>query len=206
MLPASAVAAALLLSLVPGWLFLRLTETARRPRHQSDLQEVLELVTVGVLTTGLAVAGIALTCPGGALDLEVSPDTAHELRKLAGYVVGTFALALFLAWVFARIAIWRSPAPKSSLGTSVWWDVLRAEKVPDGMAPYAMVTLNDNTTVEGIVATYTWQSDTSHYRDIALRAPIRFPVGDGKSRKPPYDFLIIAGTDIKQLALKYVPK
>lgn len=205
MLPASAVAAVLLLSLVPGWLFLRLTETARRPRHQSDLQEVLELVTVGVLTTGLAVAAVSILRPAGVLNLSVPPTEARHLRELAATVVGTFTLALVLASLFARIAIMRSPAPKSALGTSVWWDILRAEKVPDGMAPYALVTLNDDKTVEGLLATYTWQSDTSHYRDIALRKPIKYPVGEGMSRKPPYDYVIIAGTDIKQLALKYVP-
>jgi hypothetical protein len=205
-LPASAVATALLLSLVPGWFFLRLTEKARRPRHQSDLQEVLELVTVGVLTTGLAVAAVAILRPAGVLNLDIPPTEARDLRELASSVVGTFLLALGFAWVFAWIAIKRSPAPQSSLGTSVWWDILRAEKIPPGMLPYALVTLNDDTTVEGVLATYTWQSDTSHYRDIALRAPIRFPVGDGKSVKPTYDYLIIAGSDIKQLALKYTPK
>lgn len=206
MLPASAVAAALLLSLVPGWIFLRLTEKARRPRHQSDLQEVLELIAVGVLTTGLAVAAVAVFRPAGVLNLKFPPTDARELRELALSVVGTFLLALGFAVAFAFAFRSTSAAKKSSLVTSVWWDILSAEKVPPGMAPYALVTLNDDTLVEGIVSAFTWQSDSSHHRDIALRAPIRFPVGGGKSRKPPYDRLLIAGTDIKQLALKYVPR
>ena len=76
-----------------------------------------------------------------------------------------------------------------------------------------MVTLNDEkgTVVEGILDAFTWQSDSAHYRDVSLREPIRFPVGknsDGKVmyRKPPYDLLVIAGDDIKQIALVYATK
>jgi len=205
-LPASAVAAILVISLIPGWLFLRLSEKARRPRHQSDLQEVLELVAMGVLTTGLAVALVAALRPAGLLSLDIPPADARGLRELAASVVGTVLLALGLAAVFGVIVAKTSPAPTASLVTSVWWDVLGAENVPAGRAPFVMVTLTDGRTVEGILSTYTWQSESSHYRDIALRAPIRYPAGENLSLKTSYDFLIIAGTDIEQIALRYLPK
>ena len=94
MLPGGLVAAALLLSLVPGWLFLRLTEKVRRPRHQSQLQEVLELVAVGVGTTGAAILLAALVRADGMYHLKIPPENGDDVRNWAWSVVLLLLLAV----------------------------------------------------------------------------------------------------------------
>ena len=212
MLPTGIVAVVLLLSLVPGWIFLRVSEPARRPRNQSELQEVLELVAVGVGTTGLALTLAVLFRSDGVYALHPRPRSAEDLHEIALSVVLVLLLATAIALAIGALVRWTSTRTQGKLGTSVWWDILKPESVPPGKLPYLQVTLNDEkgTTVEGVLASYTWQSDSTHNRDLALKAPIRYPDGtntDGKSvsRRPGYDFVIIAGGDIRQVAIKHVP-
>lgn len=136
---------------------------------------------------------------------------AKGIWELALSICLILLTALVLAVGAALLTRVTSKAPRASLGTSVWWEVLRPERVPRGKLPYALITLTDDkrSTIEGVLAAYTWQSDSAHYRDVALRSPIKYPAGRDQAgqnlaRKPDYDFVIIAGSDIRQIAIKHV--
>ena len=204
MLPGGAVAAAFLLSLIPGWLFLRRTESSRRPRQLSTLQEVLELVAVGILTTGLAVSLGLLICPNLVLDRELPLNSAADVRWIIGLALAT----LIGSALFAELAAWgvrrsdKSPTAESAV--SVWWAVMRPDRIPRGKLPYVAIALSDGSTLAGVLHEYTWSPDVAH-RDVALRAPIKY-THEAKTIDTPYDFLIVPGLEVRHIALKYVPR
>lgn len=214
MLPSGLVAAAFLLSLIPGWWFLRRTESHRRPRQLSTLQEILELIGVGVLTTGLAACLGLLLWPSLVLDHGFPPDTAREIRMDVALVLGTLAVATLLAEVAARVIRRRSPADKSEINIGPWWSVMRRDNIPEGHLSYVALALADGTTVEGVLHNYTWSPDSAH-RDVALTKPIKITRPGVRSwlkraepmvTNTPYDHVLIPATEIKHLALKYTPQ
>lgn len=212
MLPGGVAAAAFLFSLIPGWWFLRRTESSRRPRDLSALQEVLELVGVGLLTTGLTVVLGLLIRPQLVLRHKWPANTAGEIRLDVALVLGTIFIATLLAEVAARVTRRLDPAPDSEVNIGVWWAILRPEKVPVGQLAYVALSLKDGDTVEGVLDTYTWAPDVAH-RDIALKGTIKFtqPVAGRLWRRPssvtkttPYDRLVVPEAQIKHVALKYI--
>lgn len=211
MLPGGLVAAAFLLSLIPGWWFLHRTESIRRPRELSPLKEVLELVAVGVLTTGtVAVVGLAVW-PGLISKHDWRPVDEGDVRLALLITVVWMAVAVLLAEVAAHASRFLNPTPGAEINNGVWWSILRPEKVPAGHLSYVALTLEDGSMVEGILDTYTWTADVAH-RDIALREPIKFtqlragPAGEivaSAPQKAPYDRLIVPASQIRHVALKY---
>lgn len=205
MLPGGVLAAGFLLALVPGWLFLRLTESSRRPRNLSSLQEVLELVAIGLLTTGLSTGVVALLAPEILLGLGARrPTTVEQVRELTLTAILLLASAMLVAWFAANWVIWRDPVPESSVKIGVWWDALAADRIPRGTIPYVALRLSTGETVEGILMSYTWSPDVEH-RDIAIRSPIKV-VTDGKVKEPPYDVFVVPGAEVKHIAVKFVPQ
>lgn len=210
MIPGGAVAAAFLLSLIPGALFLRRTESVRQPRNLSALQEVLELLGVGLLTTGVVIGVALLVDPGLLLNREFPTQRAREVRVDVALAVALLLGSLALAEFTARMVRRKHPAPESELNIGTWWSVMRPELVPDGHLPYVAVQRSDGVTVQGVLHNYTLSPDVTH-RDVALKKPIKFvephPEG-GKSitKSVPYDFVVIPGTEIRHLALVYQPR
>lgn len=212
MLPGGLVAGSLLLSLIPGWWFLRRTESCRRPRHLSSLQEVLELVGVGVLTTGLALCAGLLIRPELVLDHSFPARTASDIRMDVVLLLGTGLAAVLLAEIAAAIVRRVSPADDSEMDIGPWWSVMRRDKIPKGKLSYAALSIAEGVTVEGVLHSYTWSPDSSH-RDIALRAPIIF-TRPGRKRwrtgarpvvtSTPYDYVVLPASEIKHVAVKYV--
>lgn len=215
MLPGGAVAAAFLLSLVPGWWFLRRTESSRRPRQLSALQEMLELLGVGFLTTGLAVGVGLATFPDLLLDRQARASTRDEVRIYIALVAGVLVGAVLLAECAAAYVRLRNPAPTAEFNIGAWWSVMRPDGVPRGHLPYVAVERSDGTTVEGILHTYTWSPDVTH-RDVALKKPIKFTTPEpskwwgGASRsvtRPvPYEYVVVPGTEIRHIALRYAKR
>lgn len=213
MLPTGLVAAALLLSLIPGWWFLRRTEACRRPRQLSSLQEVLELVGVGVLTSGLAVGLGLLIHPQLVLDRDFPPGTPGEVRMDVALVIGSLLAATLLAEAAARIMRRGASTDESEMNVGPWWSVMRRAAVPSGHLPCISLTLSDGTTIDGILHNYTWSPDSGH-RDVALLRPIRITrpsvVVGGVKNPPvvvdtPYEHLIVPEAEIKHIALMYAP-
>lgn len=212
MLPGGAIAAAFLLSLIPGWWFLRRTESCRRPRHLSALQEILELLGVGILTTGLAV-GIGLAIwPNLVLDREFPATSGHEVRIYIGLIGGLLVSSLLLAEAAAFGVRKLSPASTSEFSIGPWWSVLRPEIVPEGHLPYVAVERSDGVTVEGVLHNYTWSPDVTH-RDVAIKKPIKFTTPAAVTRwgrkspsvttPVPFEFVVVPGTEIKHIAVRH---
>jgi hypothetical protein len=148
------------------------------------------------------------------LDHNWPDNTPWEIRHDVLLVLGTMAAALG----FAEVAAWqfrrRNPAPDSEFTIGVWWSVLRADKVPKGQLSYVSLALRDGSTVEGVLADYTWAPDVAH-RDIALKGKIKFtqqsPTRPWRritivKKTTPYDRLIVPESEIKHIAMKYVDK
>lgn len=214
MLPSGLVAAALLLSLIPGWWFLRRTESRRRPRHLSTLQEILELVGVGMLTTGLSVGLGLLARPSLVLDHGFPAHTAGEIRMDVGLVLGALAGATLLAEIGAQIIRRRNPDDSSQINIGPWWSVMRRDNIPPDQLSYVAVAFADGSTIDGVLHNYTWSPDSTH-RDVALRKPITITKPGARLWlkqaalvviNAPYDYIVIPATEIKHLALKYVAR
>src|SRR5688572_8239840 len=105
MIPSGLGALLLVLALVPGWYYLRLTSRLRARTKTAGLQELMEIVSVGALTTGTAVLAVVLLprglhpwtldvdqwASGGATYLRAHP------RNTGWSVVTVLLLALLIA-------------------------------------------------------------------------------------------------------------
>jgi hypothetical protein len=60
MIPSGLAALLLVLALVPGWYYVRLTSRLRTRTKAAGVQELLEFVSVGALTIGAAVLVVVL--------------------------------------------------------------------------------------------------------------------------------------------------
>lgn len=78
-MPASGAALFIALAMVPGYLYLQLTRRVRQPFAKSAVGEVLEILGVGLGTTGLAFVVVLVFAPGTALAVlgtfRKAPDT-----------------------------------------------------------------------------------------------------------------------------------
>jgi hypothetical protein len=201
MLPGGTIAAAFILALIPGWLFLRFTDRSRQPRAQSSLQELLEVVAVGLATSGAALLFWGWARPDAIFSLMRQPDSANELQVSLWSATTVLAMApglsLLAAWLARRLR------PESySLG--VWWEVLTKEHIPAGHTAHIAIDLGDGLAVDGVLHAYTWSDDAAH-RDISLEAPIRFTRASGEIATS-FDRVVIPGDEIKHLSLQYVPQ
>ncbi len=204
MMPDGLIGACLLLSLIPGWLFLRRSESERQPRDQTALHELLQLVGVGLLTTGLAAALALLVNPRLLLDHDGPLTTSGEVRAAVGLLVGLLVLSIALAEIAVQLLRLTSKTPNARLTVSVWWASLRPELVPEGKLPWAVVALKDGSTLEGVLSDYTLSAESSH-RDIALRAPIRATIA-GETKSTPYKVTLVLADDIRHVSVAYVDR
>jgi hypothetical protein len=159
----------------------------------------MEVVAVGALATG---ASLAIWCwlrPQAVLDLQHSPADASKLRSdvatIAGILGTAVVLALAAAWLTRRIR-------GDSVSVGVWWEVLAQERIPKGYCAHAAIRLDGDVTVMGVLRTFTWSDDVSH-RDVGLQKPITFRSPGKETIRPEYDHLIVPGTEIRHLAIKY---
>lgn len=200
MTPGSTLAVLFLVSLIPGWIFLRATQRSRLPHAQSALEESLELLAVGTATTGLSAVLLVLWAPGLAMDA-AAPGTPHELRSavaLGLVVLGTASgLALIAAHMYSRIYPVR-------YGSSVWHEVLSDRYVPSGQLNFLGVETHDDKLYEGVQHSFTHGSEDAH-RDVALKAPIYAYNNKGRRILTPYSLLVIPGDVVRRIAVLRMP-
>lgn len=175
MVPGSGLALLTLLALVPGWVFLRLRQRHTVQASSSGLAQLLEVLAVGVATTGTAAAALALP-PHRWLPFLADVDAwarqgsgyaSHEPRRVLASVVLTLVLATALAVAGDRVS--RTQRSEIRTGPGVWETSLRRR--PDKTLPYAALTLQDGSLLEGLL--YAFTLETSEVRDVALTAPVR---------------------------------
>jgi hypothetical protein len=107
-IPSSALGLGVLLCLVPGLLYVRLTERTRHPRESSTLLEGVEVLATGLLAVTAVAGPITLLNPAGTADLLNDPfaDPRQFVASIAVLVAGSTAAA----FVLARLRLWRHPA------------------------------------------------------------------------------------------------
>jgi hypothetical protein len=197
-LPTTSVAALLLLALVPGYAYLRLSEDARRPRDHSALDEFLEVLAVGLGTTGLASLVLVLCWPEEVAETlkKASLDSPDALRAVVvlGAVVAGLALGI------ACLGSWLTRLPGAgSYSANVWRATLGLRD--ESHLPWVVVELkgDDPRRLEGVLHAYT-TLDGDHPRDLALLAP-RISK-DGTTWESGADFVIVSAEEIAAIWLR----
>ena len=183
-----------LLAFVPGWVYLTWTERLQPTARRTDLHELLEIVAIGVATTGPAILAVVLVPHGWipfTLDVERwaeegSPYLQDHLRSGAL----TLFLVLLLALLFARGIYWFGPrraAPNAEfhLRGNVWTKALGAR--PKGQLPWVGLQMLDGTLVEGVL--HSMSLHEGEDRDIAVSQPIRVTPAGEATRGPRYTAL-----------------
>ena len=174
---------------------------------------MLELLGIGVLTTGIAVGSILLISPDLLLERQMPATTSGEVRIDVLLACGVLLAAVLLAEGAAALVRQQSQAPTAEFNIGAWWSVMRPDAVPDGSLPYIAIERSDGITVEGVLHTYTWSPDVAH-RDVALKKPIKFTTPASRSmlgrttkavtKSVPYEYVVVPGTEIRHVALVYV--
>jgi hypothetical protein len=187
--------------LSPGLLYHRAVMRYVPRDSRSTVIEVVELATVGVLTSVLAcvaVLAVGEVTPG-LLTIRDVADGSAALRVRAWSVVGSAALALVVSFGLAALAgrLWvRRTAPHSQIREgSAWSEILAAKR--DGKPAYLSVELEDGRLVEGVFRAVSVAEEPA--RDtLALRRPIRVcPAGSTTRTDVDEEFVLIPRSIIK---------
>jgi hypothetical protein len=207
-LPGAPIALLALAALLPGWIFIRLSEH-RTPRpERSGWAELVELASVGfstVTVSALAVAGLSWTQIPGLFDVR----TWAVLR--GGYLGHHLGAALLSALLVALIScvlayalflvIYRKKPKGLHPGSTVWYDALG--RWPRGTLPVVGVHRVDGSLVEGLLFSYSYTDEETSA--IALQAPMRLT----PSGEKPFDLalsrVVIPGSQIRALTVVHVP-
>lgn len=211
MLPGSVGALLLLFALIPGWLHQQLMKRTRLRGSVSALEEVLELVAVGLLTTGVPLVVLALLPPqshGPLVDIgawvrEGSVYFGLHLRRVAASSVLLLAVACALAWGLYRIRC-RGRRGEYEPSMSIWTYALGDR--PKGKTPYVCLSLKDGREVEGQLASFSLSESAREERDIALGSPIKIK-GKGASEAVAalgVERLIVNAADIHLILVAHV--
>lgn len=199
-----------LLGLVPGWVFW--SQRARRtPRgSRSPLSEVLELVAVGVLTTGVALVAWVL-CDGLHWSWLLSATGWADggwsyLSRHVVQAVTTAAIVMVLSSVAALLLSKLGPKVEGSNDPDgiVWWNVFHDHA--DGLKPYVGVMMEDGLLIEGRLSRFTTDNAAGTGRDLALASPIKItPQGKTVSIKQVTERVIIPERLIRYINVLYLP-
>lgn len=210
MLPTVPLAFLILLSLLPGWIFIRLAErTGPRP-ERSQLAELLELTAVGLASLSVAsliVATASLGHNSGLFNVDAWARTRRGyLGNHLSAALLSVALALILSCLVAFL-LWfivhgRRPA-QFRPGSSVWMDTLAHP--PNNMASWVGVHCKDGSIVEGLLHSFTAGADDDT-REISLKKPIRFTSESGKANDTNLDFVVVQAAEIRMVSVVHVPK
>lgn len=157
--PATLTALLLVLALVPGWFHLHLIERVRPASRATGLNQLLEVVAVGVATTGVSVAATVLVphrVVPFALDINAWATTGNaylrwHLQAAVWSLVLTFALALAMAYLLYRVRA-RGSLEEFKANDSVWMHAIGQR--PVGTVPWITLGLSDDSVVEGSLLAY----------------------------------------------------
>jgi len=209
MIPTAPFALYVLLALMPGWIYFRLTERRGPKPERSQLIEFLELAAVGF--TAITIAAIAVI----ALSLRFHWlfDLAAWARERHNYLGAHFeaalasmglGIALSFLVVFVMFLAFYGRKPASFLPGANVWDKSLAPS-PKGQQNMLAVHRSDGSIVEGLLLSFPSGTGES-VREIALTKPIRVTSADGDEFYPEVDRVVIPGEQIIAISVKHVPK
>jgi flagellar biogenesis protein FliO len=208
--PTTLGALLLVLALVPGWIYLRLVERLQPPSGTSGLHQLLEVLAVGVATTGVSAIAVVLV-PHRLLPFTLdvaawAKDDAYlrpHARAAVASVAVVFGLAVLLAYLLYRLRALRTPREFSSQ-QDVW--VRSIGSRPKGQHPYIGLHLADGQLIEGPLHSYTFGAEAGK-RDIALSGPIRITAA-GQSTPHKHlnlDRLVVPESKISLITVHHAP-
>lgn len=211
MLPGSYLAGGFLLALVPGWTYLRLRARRDPSLPRTGLDQTLEVVAVGLMTTGLAVALWALLPASGThlLDItELAVDgggayaRANVRRAVATVLVVLVAAQLLAYGLFHALHRNRS---RQFRRETVWAGAL-GHRTRGG--PWMGVEMRDGRLIEGWLLAYP-TGDEHEHRDLALQATLNAPIRVTKPGEPArtlaVERAILAEADIASITMTVIP-
>ena len=209
--PATFTALLLVLALVPGWFHLHLIERVRPASRATGLNQLLEVVAVGVATTGVSVAATVLVphrVVPFALDINAWATTGNaylrwHLQAAVWSLVLTFALALAMAYLLYRVRA-RGSLEEFKANDSVWMHAIGQR--PVGTVPWITLGLSDDSVVEGSLLAYTTDEDAEK-RDIALKRPIWItpPNQSAAIELANLDRVVVPESQIKHITVIHTP-
>ena len=210
MLPSSIAVSVMLLALVPGWFHLRLRERLAPASTATGLSELLEVLAIGMATTGVSGA-VLIFVPHRWLPLLLDVDSwAREgtiylrshIRDATLSAVAVLTLALVIAYLLYLPLRLTRPAEFRAQG-SVWVHALGAR--PKGRVPWVGLQLKDGKLVEGLLHSCSLSEGPLEERDVALGRPIRVTLAQGQSaRCLDLDRLVVPGNEISYIAILHV--
>ncbi|MER7251807.1 DUF6338 family protein [Kribbella sp. NPDC000426] len=182
MLPTALPALLIAVALVPGWLNRRLLSRFRPPTSGAGaLSELIEIVAIGLATTGVSLLAVALVPLPFTLDVgEWATCGSDYLAKHARAAIGTVALSLVLATALSvglHFVQRRRSRPEFRPEGNVWVHALGTRS--RGTLPWVGLKLTDGRLVEGRLHSYSLD-DLGDQRDVALAKPIRITDAVGK--------------------------
>ena len=207
MLPSSIAVSVMLLALVPGWFHLRLRERLAPASTATGLSELLEVLAIGMATTGVSGA-VLVFVPHHWLPFLVDVDSwAREgtiylrshVRDATLSGVAVLALALAIAYLLYLPLRLTRPAEFRAQG-SVWVHAIGAR--PKGRVPWVGIQLKDGKLVEGLLHSYSLSEGPLEERDVALGRPIRVSLAPGQPAEClDLDRLVVPGNAISYIAI-----
>jgi hypothetical protein len=210
-LPDSLGVLVIALALVPGWLYLRLRERLRPPSSATGLSQLLEVVAVGLLTTGVSVLLLSLIPHRWLpwlIDLKAwaalgNDHLRHNVRNSMISVAVVLGLAS-LAAVALHLLQRASSSDRFNPESSVWGQALGRR--PEGTAPWVGLQLRDGPFVEGVLHSLSFGHEDQDERDIALTRPIRVTDDGGLARYVEIDRVIVPGREILYISVIHAPE
>lgn len=205
--PTAAVSVLLLLGLVPGYFYLRWTRGLRDVTTSSSaLESLLEILGVGIATTGVVVAA---GCYWRSTEVA---HIAERLRKgeweaaLVQDLAASIALLMGLSVVLAGVMALVSKAVRPARYFRRSWQEVFAER--KGEYTYVRADMMDGTTIAGALHGSDFDLEDGD-RDIVLRRPIsRSEAGGapGTFHDTDLDRVIVSETQLKLLSVSFAPR
>ncbi|WP_226378826.1 DUF6338 family protein [Pseudonocardia sp. KRD291] len=213
MLPTSIWIGAILLALVPGWLYTQLRERLSPRPPMSNLSELLSALSVGLATTGVGIALLVLI-PHQWLpflvDVDAWPSGGNVyLRGNAREAVWTVAVVLMLATAISLVLYIPQRLRRKtefSANRSVWVSSLGAR--PKRQIPWVGIKLQDGSLIEGILYSYSVAERPPEERDITLQKPLRRTAPEPGCTPTPVqvDRAMFSGTNIAYVTVSNYPE
>jgi hypothetical protein len=194
--------------LVPGFVFLRVSEVRNARPPRSALLEAVELAGVGAATSLIAVTIVLilgrelnLIDPTGFADDPGTYVIEHPLRAL-GSLLAVFLLSCLLSWL-AALAVFAKRAAVFEPAGSTWARMFHEDKPQDDTEVIATVELIDGRRLAGRVRSYTAQLEDD--REIALKGLLgAAPSNTAPLQAMSCDFIIVRESQVATIAGVYL--
>ncbi len=197
--PASITIVFVLFSLIPGWLYLRRLEATQPAETQklTGLQEILQLLAVGLSTTGIAIFIVAILPRGWPVDQQALLQGGHayvwsHLRRVALALFLMFWLAMGFAELGFRWMSRNSPEGFNKRGNP--WTSAFVDDVPKEERPRVVVEITDGRRFRGWL--YAFDPERTSSLDLVSQGVIVVTGPDGAEDKRVVDLLVVASDQI----------